>query len=108
MSTDVPLLLIIGPILLFTGISMAYAGSLAPPFEVTSGYLVPLCFYPLSFSMALLVLGFELIVYSLMWIIFDQGSDEAKEPGLFLRYCRQISKYSLTIYITHFAPLLSG
>lgn len=103
MSTDVPFLLIIGPILLFTGISMAYAGSLTPPFEVTSGYLVPLCFYPLSFSMALLVLGFELIVYSLMWVIFDQGSDEAKEPGLFLRYCRQISKYSLTIYITHFA-----
>ena len=103
MAADTPFLLIIGAILSFTGLSLAYAGSLTPPFEVTSGYIVPFSFYPLSFSMILFLIGIVLILYSLVWIVFDKHPDESKEPGLFLRYCRQISKYSLTIYITHFA-----
>ncbi len=103
MAADTPFLLIIGAILTFTGLSLAYAGSLTPPFEVTSGYIVPFSFYPLSFSMILFLTGIVLILYSVVWIVFDKQPDEAKEPGLFLRYSRQISKYSLTIYITHFA-----
>jgi len=49
------------------------------------------------------VMGVVLILFISIWRIYDAYPDSAKAPGFFLIYSRQISKYSLTIYITHFA-----
>ena len=53
--------------------------------------------------MTLFLLGIALILFVLLWNIYDRAPDPAGQPGLFLRYCRVLSRYSLTIYITHFA-----
>lgn len=103
LASDSPFLLIIGLAFTFMGLFTAYAGSLRPPFPVAEDYITPLSFYPQSFSMTLFLLGVVLIVFTVLWNIYDRDSDGARKPGLFLRYCRQFSKYSLTIYITHFA-----
>ncbi len=103
LSEDTPFLFIIGVMFAFMGIFTAYAGSLTPPFFVQKEHITPLSFYPLSFSMNMFLLGVVLILFTLLWNIFDRQPDKDAKPGLFLTYCRQLSKYSLTIYITHFA-----
>jgi uncharacterized membrane protein len=102
-ASDSPFLLIIGIMFTVIGIFIAYAGSITPPFSVANGYITPLSFYPLSFSMSLFLLGIVLILFAVLWHVFDSRPDKEGNPGLFLAYCRQFSKYSLTIYITHFA-----
>lgn len=102
LPADTPFLIIIGAMFAFMGIFTAYAGSITPPFSVHQEHITPLSFYPLSFSMSLFLLGVVLILFTVLWNIFDKNVKDA-QPGLFLTYCRQISKYSLTIYITHFA-----
>lgn len=103
LSSDTPFLIIIGVMFTFMGIFTAYAGSITPPFSVHKEHITPLSFYPLSFSMNIFLLGVVLILFTVLWNIFDRQPDKAANPSLFLTYCRQISKYSLTIYITHFA-----
>jgi hypothetical protein len=87
----------------FMGLFTAYAGSIKPPFSTANDYITPLSFYPLSFSMALFLMGVVLILFTVLWHIFDGRPRKAAKPGLFLKYCGLFSKYSLTIYITHFA-----
>lgn len=103
MPSDAPFLLIIGMLTAFMGPFIAYAGSLIPPYSVQSDYITPFSFYPLSFSMVIFLVGVVLILFIMFWNIFDKDPEKANKPGTFLLYCRQISKYSLTIYITHFA-----
>jgi len=85
------------------GLFTAYAGSLRPDVSVANDYIVPLSFYPASFSMSLLLIGVVLLLYIFLHRQYDIRPEATVADGLFLRYCRQISKYSLTIYITHFA-----
>ena len=103
LGSDTPFLIIIGIMFAFMGMFTAYAGSITPPFAVQKEHLTPLSFYPLSFSMNLFLLGVVLILFTVLWNIFDRQPRKITKPGIFLTYCRQISKYSLTIYITHFA-----
>ncbi|MGV8057885.1 MAG: heparan-alpha-glucosaminide N-acetyltransferase domain-containing protein [Smithellaceae bacterium] len=103
LPADTPFLIIIGIMFTFMGIFSAYAGSITPPFFVHKDYITPLSFYPQSFSMNIFLLGVVLTLFTILWNIFDKQPDKTVKPGLFLTYCRQISKYSLTIYITHFA-----
>lgn len=103
LSSDTPFLIIIGVMFTFMGIFTASAGSITPPFSVHEEHITPLSFYPLSFSMNIFLLGVVLILFTVLWNIFDRQPHKAANPSLFLTYCRQISKYSLTIYITHFA-----
>jgi hypothetical protein len=49
------------------------------------------------------LVGVVLILFIFLWHIYDANPDNTKTPGMFLIYCRQISKYSLTIYVSHFA-----
>ena len=103
LAADSPFILIIGMMFTFMGLFTAYAGSIRTGFSVPNDYIVPLSFYPISFSMIMLVMGVVLILFISIWRIYDAYPDSAKAPGFFLIYSRQISKYSLTIYITHFA-----
>ncbi|HUH64934.1 MAG TPA: heparan-alpha-glucosaminide N-acetyltransferase domain-containing protein [Syntrophales bacterium] len=103
LASDAPLIVIIGFMLISMGLFTAYAGSIRPGFSVPNDYLVPLSFYPSSFSMVIFILGVVLVLYTALWRIYDVNRDEMSAPGIFLKYCRQLSKYSLTIYVTHFA-----
>jgi uncharacterized membrane protein len=103
LAGDSPFILIIGLMLAFMGLFAAYAGSIKPGFSLPNDYLTPLSFYPVSFSMVVFIMGVVLVLYIALWRIYEVERDQAAPPGVFLTYCRQISKYSLTIYITHFA-----
>lgn len=103
LADDSPFLMLIGGVLTFTGLFTAWAGSQHPPFDVAGGYLAPLSFYPQSFSMGLFLLGVVLLLFTALWNRFDRRPAPDASPGLFMRYCRLFSRYSLTIYITHFA-----
>ena len=70
---------------------------------MANDYITPLSFYPISFSLIMFLVGVVLILFILLWHIYDANPDNTKTPGIFLIYCRQISKYSLTIYVSHFA-----
>jgi uncharacterized membrane protein len=102
-TSDSPLIIIIGIILSFMGLFTAYAGSIRPGASVVNDFITPLSFYPSSFSMVIFLIGIVLILFTIFWYIYDKNPGGTKEPGIFLTYCRQISKYSLTIYVTHFA-----
>ena len=103
LAADSPFILIIGVMFAFMGLFTAYAGSIKPGFSMANDYITPLSFYPNSFSMIMFLIGVVLILFISLWRIYDANPDNAKKPGMFLSYCRQISKYSLTIYISHFA-----
>ena len=103
LAADSPFILIIGMLLSFMGFYAAYAGSIKSGFSVANDYVTPLSFYPISFSMILFLIGVVLILFISLWRIYDANQDSTKTPGMFLTYCRQMSKYSLTIYISHFA-----
>ena len=103
LAAETHFIVIIGSMFLFMGFFTAYAGSLRPDVSVANDYVVPLSFYPASFSMSLLLIGVVLLLYIFLHRHYDLRSEVTAEDGLFLRYCRQISKYSLTIYITHFS-----
>jgi Na+/melibiose symporter-like transporter len=70
---------------------------------VANDYITPLSFYPISFSMIMFLVGVVLMLFIFLWRMYDANPDKTQNPGMFLTYCRQISKYSLTIYISHFA-----
>lgn len=103
LAADSPFILIIGMMFTFMGLFAANAGSIRSAFSVANDYIIPLSFYPISFSMVMLLMGIVLTLFITLWRIYDVNPDNTKKPGVFLTYCRQISKYSLTIYITHFA-----
>lgn len=103
LTAETPFIVIIGTMFLFMGLFTAYAGSLRAEVSVANDYVVPLSFYPASFSMSLLLIGVVLLLYIFLHRHYDLRSEATTKDGLFLRYCRQISKYSLTIYITHFS-----
>ncbi len=103
LAADSPFILIIGIMFTFMGLFAANAGSMRSAFSVANDYIIPLSFYPISFSMVMLLMGIALTMFITLWRVYDARPDSTKKTGVFLTYCRQISKYSLTIYITHFA-----
>jgi len=103
LAADSPFILMIGMMFTFMGLFTAYAGSIKSGFSVANDYITPLSFYPISFSLIMFLVGVVLILFIFLWHIYDANPDNTKTPGMFLIYCRQISKYSLTIYVSHFA-----
>lgn len=103
MAQDTPILLFLGIAFTVVGLGKAVWQANHPPYNVVSGYFSPLSFYPLSFSMNLLLLGILLLVFIALWHLYDQRSVQSRVLQGALVYLRQLSRYSLTIYITHFA-----
>lgn len=106
LAADAPFLLLLGLTFMFLGLFAAVAGSQRAVFSLASGYIAPLSFYPLSFSMAWLLLGVVLVLFIGLWRRYDAAPQDAGEPSVFLAYTRLMSKYSLTVYISHFAVFL--
>jgi hypothetical protein len=105
LPSDFPHLLIIGIMFTFMGLLTAAAGSMKPGFSVSNDYITPLSFYPSSFSMIMLQMGILLLLFISLWRMFDAKRSSPEKTGMFLSYCRQISKYSFTIYVSHFVVI---
>ncbi|MDG2992179.1 DUF1624 domain-containing protein [Candidatus Synechococcus calcipolaris G9] len=103
MAKDTPMLLGLGTLFAVAGLGKAFWAANNPPHDVVGGYLTPLSFYPLSFSMNTLLLGIILLVFTGLWHLYDSRPLESKFLRGSLAYLRQLSRYSLTIYISHFA-----
>lgn len=99
---DAPILLFLGTFLTIFGLGNAKLGANLPPIDVSTELITPLSFYPLSTSMNLMLLGIIMLVFTSLWYLYDYQPLRSRFLQGSMAYFRQISKYSLTIYITHF------
>ncbi len=106
LASDAPFFLLLGLSFTFLGLLAATAGSQLAVFSIQNDYITPLSFYPLSFSMSWLVLGVVLVLFIGLWRRYDATPQDAEKVSMFLAYTRLMSKYSLTVYISHFAVFL--
>lgn len=106
LASDAPFILLLGLSFTFLGLLAATAGSQRTVFSISNDYITPLSFYPLSFSMSWLVLGVVLMLFIGLWRRYDATPKDAEKVSMFLAYTRLMSKYSLTVYISHFALFL--
>lgn len=93
---------ILGVISIALGFGAAfYAVSIGSKNPATE-HLAPFSFYPESTTLLLVQIGICFVFFYLCRIYFDKNPKE----NFFIRYCRLLSKYSLTIYIYHYCLLL--
>lgn len=101
---DLPFLVIIGALCLLIGIGGAIAGEAVPPSAVVDGYIVPLSFYPDSFTMINIQTGLSLIVFSFIYWCYDvRKKDQHLAP--LARLFSRTSRFSLTFYFSHYMLL---
>jgi uncharacterized membrane protein len=105
MIADTPAITALGAALFVTGFSIAFAARGEPASAAIRGYLAPLSFYPDSFTMTLVQMGFVLWLFPLVYRGMDRSDRPAREPGAWIRYCRRLSRYSLTVYFMHYVLL---
>ena len=89
---------VLGIIFIAMGLSAGYYASRNGFNDVISGYIAPLSFYPDSTTLLMVQIGVCLALFSLCRAIFDK----APKYDSFMRYCRLLSKYSLTIYVLQY------
>ena len=99
---DLPFLVIIGSLLVLLGLGWAYAAIGRPLSSVIIDYIVPLSFYPNSFTMICYQFGVSLIIFSGLFYYYDvRRPDEYKESFL-VRIYNLTSRSSLTFYFLHY------
>ncbi|MBI5520923.1 MAG: DUF1624 domain-containing protein [Desulfovibrio sp.] len=106
LASDAPFILLLGLSFTFLGLFAATAGSQRAVISVPNDYITPLSFYPLSFSMCWFLLGVVLMLFIGLWRRYDATPQDTEKVSVFLAYTRLMSKYSLTVYISHFALFL--
>lgn len=99
---DLPLLLLSGIAFVFLGLGLGYAGSLRPGASIISGYIVPLSFYPDSFSMILFQLGMSVAVIFILYYIYDIRRTHDRKIGKLAGFFTATSHSSLTFYFLHY------
>jgi len=99
---DLPLLLLLGIGFVFLGLGLGYAGSLRPGASIISGYIVPLSFYPDSFSMILSQMGMSVVVIFILYDIYDIRRTRDRKIGMLAGFFSDTSNSSLTFYFLHY------
>jgi uncharacterized membrane protein len=99
---DLPLLLFLGIIFVFLGLGLGYAGSLRPGASIISGYIVPLSFYPDSFSMIFSQLGMSVVVIIILYYLYDIRMTHDRKIGILAGIFTFTSRSSLTFYFLHY------
>lgn len=105
MVADTPALTALGAALFFGGFGIAFAARGEPASAAIRAYLAPLSFYPDSFTLTLVQAGFVLWLFPRVYRAMDRSDRPAREPGAWIRYCRRMSRYSLTVYFVHYVLL---
>lgn len=95
----------LGAALFVGGFVIAFTARGEPASAAIRAYLAPLSFYPDSFTLTLVQVGFVLWLFPLVYRAMDGSDRPAREPGAWIRYCRRMSRYSLTVYFVHYVLL---
>jgi len=99
---DLRLVLPAGTALATAGLALAFAGRASPPSAAVSGLVAPLSFAPDSFSMVLFQAGMALLCYGIFFYFLDVRRAWVTQPGPFARMVARTSRFSLSIYFTHY------
>lgn len=102
LRTDLPWLVALGAVLLTLGLIGGWLGRAAPPASVVEGYVVPLSFYPDSFTMIGIQTGLSLIVFSLIYHCHDVRNKGRTNLGPLSRVFTRTSRFSLSFYFIHY------
>lgn len=102
LQQDLPLLIVTGLLLAGLGLGGAFASLARPDAPLATGYVVPLSFYPDSFTMLLCQLGLVLIVFSILYYFYDVRRHDEQQVGFMIRLYARTSRYSLTFYFLHY------
>lgn len=102
MKTDIPFVLSVGVVLVVLGFWGAYVGSSAAPEAIVDGYICAYSFYPDSFTMILHQMGMVLIVFGVLYHIFDVRRAGEERSGRLSAILIRTSKYSLSFYVGHY------
>jgi hypothetical protein len=102
MSQDLPFLVIIGTLLVVLGLGWAYAAIDRPQSSIIIDYIVPLSFYPDSFTMICYQLGVALIVFSTLFYCYDVRKPDKQQVSRIVRIYNLTSRSSLTFYFLHY------
>jgi hypothetical protein len=99
---DLPLLLLSGVVFVIFGLGLGYAGSLHPGASIISGYIVPLSFYPDSFSMVFAQLGISIVVIFSLYYLYDIRRTHNRKIGMLAGIFTYTSRSALTFYFLHY------
>jgi uncharacterized membrane protein len=102
MQQDLPFLAIIGSLFVVLGLSWAYAAIGRPQSSIIIDYIVPLSFYPDSFTMTCYQLGVALIVFSSLFYCYDVRRTDKQKMSFIVRVYNLASRSSLTFYFLHY------
>ena len=102
MRQDLQFLVIIGSLLVLLGLGWAYAAIGRPQSSIIIDYIVPLSFYPDSFTMICYQLGVALIVFSGLFFYYDVCKPDKQKLSFIVRIYNRISRSSLTFYFLHY------
>lgn len=105
MVADSHALAALGAGLFVAGFGIAFAARGEPASAAISAYLAPLSFYPDSFTLTLVQAGFVLWLLPLVFRAMERSDRPARESGAWIRYCRRMSRYSLSVYFIHYILL---
>ena len=102
---DLPFLFTAGVFFIALGLALAYAGSLRPEVSVIDGYIVPLSFYPNSFSMIFFQLGLSMTFIFFLYYRYDIRNTAQQKQGFWSGIFTRTSHSSLTFYFLHYLPI---
>ena len=98
---DLPFLHLIGLVLIFLGATVAYASVFRSGSSPISDYIAPLSLYPDSITLFYMQTGLGLILFASLYYYYDGRETAAPGTGLFVAWCKRLSRYSLTVYFLH-------
>lgn len=100
-NQDLPLLHLIGVALILLGATTAYASGFRPGSSPISNYIAPLSMYPDSITLFYMQTGVGLVLFAALYYYFDGRENARPHTGLFVAWCKRLSRYSLTVYFLH-------
>lgn len=100
--SDIPRIVAVGIVLVTLSFAGAGMGRSQPLISVVDSYITPFCFYPDSFTMIIYQIGLSLLVFSLLFYIFDVKGRGSDYSGPVARVLRRTSNSSLTFYFLHY------
>ena len=110
-QSDILLFVLSGAFLVFLGFTGAYLARFKTPLCVIGDYITPFCFYPDSFTMSIYQTGITILIFSLLFFIFDVKLRGNYQPGFIAQIMKRTSNFSLTFYFLHYMlvgwPLLA-
>jgi len=98
---DLPFFHLIGLLLSFLGVTLAYASLFRPGSSPVSDYIAPFSFYPDSITLCYLQTGVALVLFSLSYYYYDERETAVPRTGLLVTWYKRLSRYSLTVYFLH-------